>query len=222
MENFPINPADAVIAVVLLISAAFAFVRGFVREALGMAAWAGAAFAVVYAFEPAKPYVRGLIKKTLLADAVTLASIFLGTLIILTIVAHAVTARVRGSRLGGVDRSLGFAFGLLRGAVVMSLAYMFLVWAVAPEDRPAWIEEARFTPWVKGGAEMIRNLVPPEARAESAAIADDLKRRGEAAIGAEDGAERPGEAGTHPAATEEKGYEPDERKALDNLYETIP
>lgn len=220
MEDFPVNAADALIVVILLVSGALAFVRGFVRESLGMAAWVGAALVTAYSFGPAQPLLRKLIDITLLADAITGISIFVVTLIILIIITHAVASGVRGGRLGAVDRSLGFVFGVVRGAIVVCLAYMLLVWAV-PEDRPAWIEEARLMPWVKEGGEVIRNLVPLGAAEEGAEIAEDLKRKSEAAAEAGRNLRLLTEPGGDSEAEKEKGYGTDERKALDSVIETI-
>ena len=46
MENLPVNPTDLVVIVVILLSAIFAFVRGFVHEVLAVGAWLGAAIAL--------------------------------------------------------------------------------------------------------------------------------------------------------------------------------
>lgn len=221
MHGFPVTPADILIAVILLLSAALAFVRGFVRESLGLAAWVGAGLVTAYAFAPARPYLRSLIEVELLADAITGVGIFIVTLIILMIVTHILTAGVRGSRLGAIDRPLGFAFGLFRGALVVCLAYMFLVWAV-PEGRPAWIEDARLMPFVREGVAVIRQIVPAETQQEGAAAAGEIKRKGEAAAAAERNLETlaapPGQAAQEP----ETGYPESERKALDTMIETVP
>lgn len=224
MESFPVNPADILIVLILLVSGGLAFARGFVRESLGLGAWIGAAFATLYAFPEAKGYLRSWIDMTLLADAITGLAIFVVTLVILVVMSHLLTARIRGSRLGAIDRSLGFAFGLLRGAIVVCLAYMLLVWAVPEEDRPGWIEEARFMPWVHQGAEVIRAVVPKHWAEEGETTGEKIKRKGEAAIEAErvlrelTGSEPTPEPGDEEEGT---GYSTDERRGLDNVIETI-
>ena len=225
MESFPVNPIDILIVVVLLVSGGLAFARGFVRESLGLGAWIGAAFATLFAFPEAKGYLRSWIDMTLLADAITGCAIFVVTLVILVVLSHLLTARIRGSRLGAIDRSLGFAFGLLRGVIVVCLAYMLLVWAVPEEDRPAWIEEARFIPWVHQGAEVIRTVVPKRWAEQGAATGEEIKRKGEAAIEAEralrelTGPELTAEP--EPGDEEGAGYSSDERRGLDSVIETI-
>lgn len=220
MNGFPVSPADLLIAVILLLSAALAFVRGFVRESLGLAAWVGAGLVTVYAFEPVRPYLRSLIDIALLADAITGVGIFLVTLIILIVVTHILSAGVRGGRLGAIDRSLGFVFGLFRGALVVCLAYMFLVWAM-PEGRPAWIEQARLMPFVREGVDVIRHIIPAEVQEEGAAVAEDVKRKGEAAAAASKGLDALSGPAEDGAAGPETGYGEEERKALDSVIETV-
>ena len=221
MENFPVNPVDILIVLVLLVSGGLAFARGFVRESLGLGAWIGAAFATLYAFPEAKGYLRSWIDMTLLADAITGCAIFIVTLVILVVLSHLLTARIRGSRLGAIDRSLGFAFGLLRGAIVVCLAYMLLVWAVPEEDRPAWIEEARFIPWVHQGAEVIRVVMPEHWAEEGAATGEEIKRKGEAAIEAERALRELTGSAPKPADEEGTGYSTDERRGLDSVIGII-
>ncbi|MEQ9608473.1 MAG: CvpA family protein, partial [Kiloniellaceae bacterium] len=50
MDSLPINLADLIVIIVLVVSGIFAFVRGFVHEVLAVASWVGAAFVTLYAF----------------------------------------------------------------------------------------------------------------------------------------------------------------------------
>src|SRR3546814_1784911 len=57
MDSLPINLADLIVIVVLLVSGVFAFVRGFVHEVLAIASWVGAAFVTLYAYPLVQPWV---------------------------------------------------------------------------------------------------------------------------------------------------------------------
>ncbi len=209
-----ISPADIIIVLLLVLSAAFAFLRGFVREFFGLAAWVGAGLVTAYTFIPARTYVRDQIEPPLLADALTGAAIFIGTLVLLLLIAHMITEGVRSSRFGMIDRSLGFIFGLFRGALVVCLAYMFLVWAM-PEGRPEWVEKARLMPLVQDGVGLIRVVVPATLQEEGAALAAGARKKGEAAAGVKENLD------TLTGEDAETGYPADERKALDGVIEGI-
>ena len=64
MENLPVNPMDAAVVVVLVISGLIALVRGFVHEVLGLFAWIGAGVATYYGIDYVIPVARDLVENT--------------------------------------------------------------------------------------------------------------------------------------------------------------
>ena len=160
MADLPFTVADVGVLIVLIISALLAFARGFIKETLSVVGWVGAIFAVLYIFPVLQPFARDLIPLNFLADAVTGSVIFLVALVTISIVSYAITKRVRESSLNAIDRSLGFLFGLLRGAVVICIAYLVLVQLVPVAERPIWIQEARSRLPVEIGANLLIKLVP--------------------------------------------------------------
>ena len=70
MDSLPINLTDIIVLTVIVLSAAFAFVRGFVHEMLAIGSWAGAALATLYGFPYAQPIARQYIPSPLIADMV--------------------------------------------------------------------------------------------------------------------------------------------------------
>ena len=160
MADLPFTVADVGVLIVLIISALLAFARGLIKETLSVVGWIGAIFAVLYIFPVLQPFARDLIPLYILADAVTGSVIFLVALVTISIASYAITKRVRESSLNAIDRSLGFLFGLLRGAVVICIAYLVLVELVPVAERPIWIQEARSRPPVEIGANLLIKLVP--------------------------------------------------------------
>ena len=161
MGNLNITAVDVVVAVVLLGSAGFAFLRGFVHEVLSITSWVGAVFVTLYGFPHAQPFFRSHIGAAWAADAATGASLFLVTLLALSLFTKRVSDSVRRSALNSVDSSLGFVFGLARGAVLMSLAYMSAAWLFdTPEQQPEWLAQSRSRPWLERGAGLLQGLAP--------------------------------------------------------------
>ncbi|HUN50767.1 MAG TPA: CvpA family protein, partial [Candidatus Sulfotelmatobacter sp.] len=113
MDKLPLNPIDLGIIAVVLLSGVLAFFRGFVKEVLAIVGWIGAAFATLYLFTPLAPIARRYLTPALLADAVTALTVFIIAVIILSVISHAIAARVRDSVLSALDRALGFLFGIL-------------------------------------------------------------------------------------------------------------
>lgn len=158
MPDIPFTVADLAIIGILLVSAVLAFARGFVHEVLSTASWIGAALAVVFGLPHARPIAQHFISLPLLADVAAGGVIFIVTLLILSLLTRAVSRQVQGSALNAVDRSLGFLFGLLRGAVLVCLAYIPVAWLMAPSEFPPWLRDARARPLVEQGAAMIQSL----------------------------------------------------------------
>lgn len=135
-------------------------------EVLSIAGWVGAALVTLWTFGDARPYLRQYIEMQLLADILTGVGIFVVALVIFSTISHLIARVVKGSALNAVDRSLGFLFGLVRGAVLVCLGYLLLTSWVFPETkRPPWLENARMLPWVEQGAEYLKGLVPQEVLA---------------------------------------------------------
>ena len=182
MTDAPLTVGDIGVIAVLLISALWAFVRGFVRELLGVAAWVGAAFVTLYGFGYVQPYTRQLINIPYAADGVAIVGLFVVSLILFSIVSHAISSQVRQSSLSAIDRSLGFVFGLVRGAVVVCIAYLLLEWAMPPpQERPVWITQAKSLPAIKQGVALLEELIPSHLRGRGAAAAERARQEAERA-----------------------------------------
>jgi membrane protein required for colicin V production len=156
------NTVDIVVIAVVAISALIAFLRGFVREVLTIGSWLGASLVTLYGFPLLQPKFEQWISSKLAADIVCGISLFLGSLIIFSILSHMVARFVRGSALTAVDRSLGLLFGLVRGAILVSLAYMLIL-----ALDPSLLYKARTVPMMERGAEILKEMAP-------AKLADDL------------------------------------------------
>ena len=223
MDGFPINVTDLAILAVVLVSGLFAFVRGFVHELLSIGAWIGAALVTLFFLPLLLPFAREIISIQIAADIAAGVALFLIVLIGLSIVTHWLARRVRESSLGPLDRSLGLVFGLARGALIVCIAWLALLWAMPPRDHPNWITEARARPLVEQGADLLVSVLPeglmprlPEDEPqtggrEGAASFDELVRPGVAA-------DRPD--GTNEAeSTAPSGYKKQDRKDLQRLID---
>lgn len=169
MPDLPVTAADGIVLVVLLLSGLLAFARGLVHEVLSVGAWVGAVVAVVFGLPLVRPAARALITEPLLADVAGGAVLFILTLIVLSLVTRAVARGVKGSQLNAVDRSLGFLFGLARGALIVCLAYIAVGWLLAPADQPVWLRGAKSLPLIEAGAGWLKGLVPAPAKQDAAA-----------------------------------------------------
>lgn len=160
-----VNWIDLVVLAIVAVSALLAFLRGFVREALGVGAWIGAAFVGWWAFPYSQPRAREMISGyPELADLAAFVAVFVVALILLSVVAGMLGGLVRGSLLSGIDRTLGIVFGLVRGAAVVIAAYVALSLVVPPDHWPPPLLQARSLPYAYEGAAWATTLLPEPYR----------------------------------------------------------
>ena len=162
---------DAVFLALIAVSGVIGYLRGLVKEVLGVGAWVGALFFAFYMLAG----VRGLFTDLFpaqwtaalpwIVDVAALTAVFVVTLIILKIIIALIAGGVRNSVLGGVDRALGVVFGLGRGLVVLMVLYIAAGAFVPNQDLwPAPVRQARFLPMIADGAAWLNEKVPPQYR----------------------------------------------------------
>ena len=181
MESLPINVTDLAIIIILLLSALLAFLRGFMAEVLSIASWLGALAVAIYGYVYLQPYARDLITfNETIADVAAGVGLFVVSLVVFSILARVLSGSVSIAGLGALDKSLGFIFGLVRGAVLVSIAYMLVIYAVPNEaDRPSWLRDARALPLVREGSDFLYGLIPPHLRGEADEAASRARQQAE-------------------------------------------
>lgn len=138
--------------------------RGLVREVLGIASWAGSAYFAAWAFPFVKDRFRGWIGRADIADPLTVAVLFVVAVIILSMVAGMIGNLVRMSLIGGIDRTLGMVFGLVRGTAIVAFAYVAVGLAVPVENWPEVVQDARALPYIYRVAVATTDLLPEAYR----------------------------------------------------------
>jgi len=213
---------DIVVIVIILLSALFALIRGFVKEVLSVAGWVGAAFVTLYLFHTVTPWFRSFIAIPWLADAAAGVAIFVVSLVVLSAISHAIALRVHQSSFSALDKSLGLVFGILRGVVIVCLGYLALGWAVSsPDDYPSWVKEAKTAPIVERGARMIEQLIPESARRRGIQAVGDAESKARSGLDAAQAVQKLAKPDAKAdAPKEQEGYKPDENKEMDRLFQS--
>lgn len=110
----PITIFDGIVIGVILFSAVLAMVRGFSREILSIVSWGGSAVAAYYLYSLLVPYALHYTADTRIATIASAAVIFLIALIIISFITIRIADFIIDSRIGALDRTLGFLFGAAR------------------------------------------------------------------------------------------------------------
>ena len=162
---------DTALLAVVAVSGLVAMYRGLTREVLSILSWVAAAVTAFYF----TIYQRGLAEElakqlsnpvqpihVMIAQVAMGAGIFLIVLIIVHIITSHISDSVLDSRIGAIDRILGFGFGVVRGFILVVIPYMFAVSFVCkdgatraiaqgcqPGELPGWVENAQSAELIK-------------------------------------------------------------------------
>lgn len=158
----PITILDLVLLGVMLISGLLAMVRGFMREILSIAAWGAAALVTLYTFSKLLPTAKTYFNNDTVAAVVVVAGVFIGTLIVVSIVTVRISDMILDSRIGALDRTLGFLFGLARGLLIVVVAYEFFVFFTVDKQRPDWVVNAKSRAMLDGTGDWLKGLLPDD------------------------------------------------------------
>jgi len=156
----PVTLLDLIVIGVILISALLAMVRGFTREVLSIAAWVAAALAAFFLHPHLLPFLKPYIQKEIFAQLAAGGIVFLVTLVIVSFITIRISDMILDSRIGAIDRTLGFLFGGARGLLLAVVAFMFFSWLVPETAQPVWVKDAKSKDILTAGGKWLMTLLP--------------------------------------------------------------
>ena len=223
MNDLPLAIADLAALAIVFLSGMLAYVRGALREFFFLATWGGAIAAMIYLYDLTLPLAVAWIGgDPLLAALANGAGLFVIALTAMSLLSSAIVARRGDAGLNVLDRSLGFVFGLVRGALMVCLVYLLYTLLAPIAEHPRWLREAKLTPLAAEGAEIMLALLPEEWGLKGERVARQLKESSaaiEPLVGYGDliaplpAAPEAGEEGG------EHGYGSEQRHALEEMIE---
>src|SRR5215472_18535985 len=158
----PITLLDVILFGVMLISAILAMIRGFMREILSIAAWIVAAVATHYSYSKLLPWAKTYVNNDIVATAIVVAGTFLLTLMLVSVVTVRFSDMVLDSRVGALDRTLGFLFGLGRGLIIVVVPFLFFVWLVPAKTQPSWVANAKSKVVLEKTGDWLTSMLPDD------------------------------------------------------------
>ncbi|MCL2713748.1 MAG: CvpA family protein [Alphaproteobacteria bacterium] len=153
---------DLLLLAVMLVSGLLAMVRGFMREVLSISAWIAAALVTVYSYSKLLPFAKSHLDNDMLANAVVIGGVFVLTLIIVSIITIRISDMVQDSKVGALDRTLGFLFGLARGLLIVAVVFMLFTWLVNEPQRPNWVTQAKSRLVLQKTGDWLMALIPED------------------------------------------------------------
>ncbi len=138
------NWLDIVMLLIVGLSALFGFWRGFVREALAVAAWiAGLVIARIYSPVLAE-LLSGMLANETARYVLAFALLVLLTLIVGAIISHFLRKLLHQVGFAITDRLLGLLFGVARGAIIILVIIFF---ARPYAEEATWWQASQLMPY---------------------------------------------------------------------------
>lgn len=237
---------DILVIATILISAILAFFRGFVREVLTIAGVVGGVAAAYYGGPSAKPVFRDLfgvsgdgatdkekeaklfdlIPYELIADGLAYGLIFLVVVILLSVISHYLSGFTKKFGMGVLDRTLGVAFGVFRGILLLGLLYLPVHIYSTAEEKKDWFKDSRTMVYVELTSDALLPLFPdPEQEPEKMFSVKDVKKAIEARSLMDKAVPESPQSETHNEDSEQtagEGYDQELREKMKGLLQDSP
>lgn len=159
----PVTILDMVVIGVVLISALLAALRGFTREVLAIGSWVLAGFVALLLYAQVIPLVQQYVTTNKqLVMPIAFASVFIATLLVAYFITSKLSDMILDSRIGALDRTLGFMFGAARGLLLAVVAFLFFSWLVVDKNQPTWVRDAKLKPLLESSGATLMSLLPAD------------------------------------------------------------
>ena len=199
---------DFLVITVVILSIVFALYRGLVRELLGITAWILAALLGLYSYSYVQPIMHVVIENEAIAGLVGATIVALAVLVIMTIINAKITSKLRKSSLSGLDRILGFGFGVLRAWLLIALVYIGASMVMSDKQLTDLEKENKSMHYVQVSAQFLEKFIPDTIRQDIKSYEQGrLKNPEIKKIGKE-------------IKDQDIGYKPETRQSLDALIES--
>lgn len=164
---------DVGIGLLVFISAILATARGLTREVLSLGTWAGSALFAVWMWQAHPEIARQYIADSTVSDVATVLVSFIISLIVLHLITIRIADFVVDSKIGPLDRTLGFVFGGLRG-VLIGVVFAIFIQFLGPAVPSEWISESRSLPALSSLGDSLIEALPDNLESQ----VNDLLQRG--------------------------------------------
>ena len=183
-----LNIVDFATIVVLVISGVLATLRGLTREIMGLAGWPISIVAARLSAPYIEPLLTDMIRVEGISNALAWGIPFIVVVVLWFAFSSVVSPGLSKAGLGGLDRWLGFLFGLIRGFVIVLVIYVGAVIGADGEDRlPGLVTDAQIIPALRESAHLMSGVLPPDMGdkitdnlPDAAPVTEELQEAGKA------------------------------------------
>jgi len=149
---------DIIIIFVIILSALFSLMRGFVKESISLATWVVAIWIAATFAPKLSSALAGSIDSAAVRQAVSFGALFILTLMVGGLVNFMISQVVKKTGLSGADRLFGVIFGVIRGGLI--IVVFVVVGGMTPLPDYPWWQQSQLLPWFENTATTLQNYIP--------------------------------------------------------------
>jgi membrane protein required for colicin V production len=151
------NATDYAVIAAVVISSFIGAMRGFLREAVALGAWVIALFVAWHFSDLIEPHLGGLLAGSAVRPWAARVIIVVLILLLGSLVGAALAHFVRLSIFSGMDRLLGYVFGLVRGVVLFGV--FVILGQTLQLDGERWWHQSVLIPYGESVANGLRVMM---------------------------------------------------------------
>jgi len=155
-----INWLDITLILTMLVSGFLALTQGFMKEILSLIGWVISFLAVIILMPEAGRFLRPFIESDSLSDLISIALIFLITLMIWRVFSILIVRLFKITSIGYIDRILGFIFGTFRIYILASIVFIVFILPMDKNERPDYIKSSITSPLIEVSTKFILKNIP--------------------------------------------------------------
>lgn len=169
MEAFSeLTMFDVVIISIILISSLLAFIKGFVSAVLSFTNWVVSFMLVIYATPVVAEWLSGVVDSEQTARVFASVLVFITSFIFFAILNGQIIRLVRSAGIGSIDRTLGLAFGMVRGVLIGVVIFLSvnigfnMLSADSEKASPEWLKEAKSYNLLQAASGILVEYIPDD------------------------------------------------------------
>lgn len=160
-----LNSLDWFLLIVVGLSTLAAFRKGIIRVLFSIAGFIAALLLASWNYLQFAVWLRSWVANFAIAQVIAFLAILVGVMLAFTLIASFVAKSVAAVGLGFLDRLLGAAFGLLRGALFGAALLMAIV-PFVPEA--SWLKHSMLAPYFLAASHGLSFVVPRQLQEQMA------------------------------------------------------
>ena len=155
-----VSAFDLIVFLIIFYYMAQCAAKGFIRSLLSFSKWILALIITIILVPKLNPWVQDYIESKFIADVGLGLFIYILSIFIIINIGKTISKTITWSGLGSVDKTFGFAFGILKGYVVCVCIFSLLNWFYPHQSWPIKAEGSFSFEKIYKGSEFLIDEFP--------------------------------------------------------------